>query len=383
MNVTRRKFIKLSGTGITMGMIPNNTFASETELQHDQLRVNFTRDGLDLTPAEYSSILSQLADEGKIKADKYSRFGIVEELESKFATLLDKESAVFMPTGTLANHIAIRKLAGVKRRVIVQERSHIYNDSGDCVQTLSGINLLPLAPGKTGFSVADVKDALLQTNQGRVTTGIGAISIESPVRRKYNEMFSFKEMKNISDLAKENGIKLHLDGARLFLMPAHTGIPITDYTRMFDTVYVSLYKCFNAASGAILAGPKKITENLYHVRRMFGGGMPQVWPFAAIALHYTDSFIKEYSKALETAGDLFKNLTKNNVFEIKRIAGGTNVFKLKVNDGEAIKLQKNLLKNNIILLPPVESQNEFILKINPSINRISVNTLTDLFINSL
>ena len=82
-----------------MGMIPNNTFASETELQHDQLRVNFTRDGLDLTPAEYSSILSQLADEGKIKADKYSRFGIVEELESKFATLLDKESAI--PQGLL------------------------------------------------------------------------------------------------------------------------------------------------------------------------------------------------------------------------------------------------------------------------------------------
>ena len=74
--------------------------------------------------------------------------GVVEELEQRFAKLLGKETAIFMPTGTLANHIALRTLAGNRRRVLVQSESHIYNDTGDCVETLSGLNMMPLAPGR-------------------------------------------------------------------------------------------------------------------------------------------------------------------------------------------------------------------------------------------
>ena len=78
-------------------------------------QMDFIHDGTELSPKEYAELLMKLVDEGKVKVDNYSKGGIVEELENKFATLLGKESAVFMPTGTLANHIAVRKLADNNR----------------------------------------------------------------------------------------------------------------------------------------------------------------------------------------------------------------------------------------------------------------------------
>ena len=80
----------------------------------------------------------------------------MEELEEHFASVLGKERAVFMPTGTLANHLAVRTLARGTGRAIVQAESHLFNDSGDCVQTLSGINLIPLASGRGSFTLDDV-----------------------------------------------------------------------------------------------------------------------------------------------------------------------------------------------------------------------------------
>ncbi len=81
----------------------------------------------------------------------------------------------------------------------------------------------------------------------------------------------------------------------MFLQAAYTGENVVDYAKPFDTVYVSLYKYFNAASGAILAGPRSVIDGMYHTRRMFGGGLNTVWPFALVALHYLDGF----SRALQ------------------------------------------------------------------------------------
>ena len=81
-------------------------------------------------------------------------------------------------------------------------------------------------------------------------------------------------MKKIAAWARERDIGLHLDGARLFLESVYTRRPVRTYTALFDTVYISMYKYFNAASGAILAGPKALLADLYQTRRMFGGGLP-------------------------------------------------------------------------------------------------------------
>ncbi len=379
----RRDFVKL-GTVLAASAAPISAFSGTKKINTlDKLKgvVRLRGDGLSLTPEEYSTLLMKLADEGKIKADYYSNGGVVEELEHKFSQLLGKESAIFMPTGTLANHIAARQLAGNSKRVIVQEQSHFYNDTGDCAQNLSSLNLIPLGKGKVKFTLDEVKRTVAQTRGGRVKTGIGAISIESPVRRQSDRILTYENLKSISDYAKGEGIKMHLDGARLFVQSAHTGDSPAKYGKLFDTVYTSLWKCFNAASGAILTGTKDFTNDLFHVRRMFGGGLPFAWPFAAIALHYADGFIDEYKTAFTYAEKVFEKIGMDDRFRIERFENGTHIFKLVVNHPNLNQFKSKLFKKNIELPNPVKDG--FMIKINPSFNRETPDYIAQSFLESI
>ena len=167
-----------------------------------------------------------------------------------------------------------------------------------------------------------VEAELRRVETGRVHTAVGAISIELPVRRIMGEVFDFAEMQKIAAFARERRIGLHLDGARLFLASAYTGISPATCAALFDTVYVSLYKYFNAASGAILAGPRHLLENLYHERRMFGGGLQQVWPDAAVALHYLNGFPDRYARAVAAADALFVALGQHPRCQVARRPAG-------------------------------------------------------------
>ena len=113
-------------------------------------------------------------------------------LEQQFAATLGKEAAIFLPTGTLANHLAIRTLCGRKPRAVVQEQSHLYNDSGDCVSRLSGITLVPLGKDQPAFALDELQAAVERAVTGRVLNPIGAVMIESPVRRQMGQIFSIR-----------------------------------------------------------------------------------------------------------------------------------------------------------------------------------------------
>src|SRR6478752_4596209 len=300
LTMPRRQFLIGSALPALVGAMKARA-AEPVDIVVQDGAVQLRSDGLALSPADYARLLGRLADDPGIEADEYSRHGVVASLEARFAELLGKDMAVYLPTGTLANHLALRRLARDGRRVLVQQESHVYNDEGDCAQQLSGLTLVPLAPGRATFTLADVEAELRSVETGRVHAAVGAISIESPVRRVMGEVFDFAEMQKIAAFARERRIGLHLDGARLFLASAYTGISPATCAALFDTVYVSLYKYFNAASGAILAGPRHLLENLYHERRMFGGGLQQVWPDAAVALHYLDGFPDRYARAVAAA----------------------------------------------------------------------------------
>ena len=377
----RRNFIKQSGLiGLaSLVNLPALAFSGQDN-SRKMPYVNFTRDGLDFSTKDYASKLAEIAESKGIDIDSYSNGGVVDELEKKMAAALGKEASVFMPTGTLANHIAIRKLAGNKTRVLVQAESHIYNDTGDSAQVLSNLNLVPLNPGQTQFTLQDIKAQVGRVNNGRVKTGIGAISIESPVRRTNNEVFDYAEMKKISLYARENNIGMHLDGARLFNVPAHTGKKVNDYAALFDTVYISLYKDFNAASGAILAGTEEFCKDLFHTRRMFGGGMPNAWPFAAVALEYIDSFLDDYHKSQHEAKKLFAGLESQ--FKFEKIINGSNVMRLHVLKGEPNAIQVKLRDKNIMLNNPTIDFKGFYIKINPSLLRVDTKKLIQYFMEA-
>src|SRR5205085_9516653 len=124
--------------------------------------------------------------------------------------------------------------------------------------------------GRATFTVAEVEEAVKQATGGPFPTPPGVISIECPVRRRDGEVFDFEEMKRVAAFARQRDMRLHLDGARLFVASAYTGVNPADYSALFDTTYISLYKCFNAGSGAILAGSRDVIERVSHDRKVFG-----------------------------------------------------------------------------------------------------------------
>ncbi len=383
-NYERRDFLRTSAAITGLG-IPTSRFtlapSSEQTTPPDDT-VNMTSDGLDLSPKEYSNLLSRLAGEGQITPDNYSRGGAVEELESACAKLLGKEAAVFMPTGTLANHLAVRALAGADHRVVVQHESHFYNDSGDCAQSLSQLNLTPLGKDKATFTLDELQETIARTASGRVSTRVGTISIESPVRRKSGEVFSPDELKRVTAFARQNGIRLHLDGARLLIASAYTGIAPADYAATFDTVYISLYKGLNAASGAMLAGPRALLENMYHVRRMFGGGMPEVWPYAVVARHYLDGFTERFRKAVQVSEAFIRELEIRGQLRARRISPGTNIFRLPIEGVDAQVVTRALAARRIAVIPPRAEQKELLLIVNESWNRRSASELASYFLQA-
>jgi threonine aldolase len=377
----RRHFLAVAGLpALAFGARPADAIGAPADAAADRT-VRLSGDGLGLTPAQYAALLTRLLDEKSMTPDSYSLGGIVEELEMQCARLLGKERAIFMPTGTLANHMAVRALANGASRVLVQEQSHFYQDEGDCAQTLSNLTLMPLASGRAGFTADEVQHVLDQTKGGRVVSRVSVIAVETPVRRKQGEHVDAGELAKIVAIARRDGIRLHLDGARLFLQAAYTGEAVADYAKPFDTVYVSLYKYFNAASGAILAGPRDVIDGMYHGRRMFGGGLNTAWPFAVVALHYLDGFGQRYDSAVKMSDEWIRGLQRNSAFAIERIPSGTNLFRLRVRGADPAAFQKRLAARGVLL--PAPQGDAFLVGVNETLNRTTAPELTDAFVRAL
>jgi len=343
--------------------------------------VKLTGDGLALSPSEYARLVVRLVEEKNLVPDSYSIGGVVEDLEDVFARALKKERAVFMPTGTLANHLAIRTLAAGSGRVAVQELSHIYQDSGDCVQTLSGLPMMPLAPGSATFKADDLQRLFDTTKTGRVATRVSVVSVETPVRRAQGEMFDAAELERVVAVAKTHGARLHLDGARLFLQSAYSGRAVESYAQPFDTVYVSLYKYFNAPSGAMLAGPKALLDDLFHTRRMFGGGLAEAWPFALVARHYFDGFRERYSAAVRASKEFLALIGRDTAFRVQPIDNGTNLFRLEVPNVDPKQLQARLADAGIVLGTP-NAAGRFLVAVNETFTRRPVPDLVAAFVRA-
>jgi threonine aldolase len=376
MNLNRRSFLSAGIPALALSELPFGACAEDeiapfaaAPQTATRPRVAFGGDGLGLTPVEYAQLLSRLCQEQKAQRDVYCEGGPVAELEKYMASVLGKEHAVFLPTGTLANNLAIRLLAGERRRVLVQRESHLYKDEGDFAQLLSGLTLVPLAAGKATFTAEEMEAEIRGFGGGPAPVPVGAISIESPVRRRFGEVFDFGEMKKIASFARANKIGLHLDGARVFLASAYTGISPAQYAALFDTVYVSLYKYFNAGAGAILAGPRALLENMAFTRHQFGAGIYQGWQYAAVALHFAQGFESRYRAAVDAAEVFLRNLSADTRLRIERVPSGSNIATLHLKSGDAKVLQTKLAEANIFVNLPREAGGPILLNVNETCTR--------------
>jgi threonine aldolase len=356
--------------------------AADTDATPSFTTVNFTSDGLNLAPAEYAAVLHEVATAARFTPDYYAINGVIAELETTFAALFGKPAAVWLPTGTLANHMALRALAGERKRVLVQAESHLYNDTGDGASTLSGLNLVPLAAGATSFTLEDAQAWTQRAQGGRVPLAVGAISVESPVRRRDHEFVDPAQLRRLSAWARAEGIGLHLDGARLANLARHTGVGMREHAALFDTVMISLWKHFNAASGAILAGEAALIEGLQGQRRMFGGSLPQAWPVAAPALKYVAGYERDYAAAWQAADALFARLEGSGRFRVRRLSQGTCRVFLSAPGLDVEAFAERAGSQGVVLGNHVNDAGELALQVNTSLLRRPVDEIARVLLSS-
>lgn len=357
MTISRRLFL---GSALPLGALGAQAFAAQSAAQTPygqaaaaapatdiDKEVALSGDTLPRSPLGYAARLQDLVQKNPKAVDTYLVGGAVAELEAKFSALLGKEDTVFMPTGTMANHIALRLLCGESKHALVQQESHVYRDESDTFSVLSGINLVPLAAGKAAPTLAEVGDAIHRAESGRFPLKVGAISIESPVRRADGATVPAALIADMAKLARAKGIPMHLDGARLLLMCGNPGFDVKTYCQPFETVYVSLYKYLGAPYGAVLSGPKAMMAKARELRYLFGGMVYKGWETALPVLAELDGIEQRYA-AFHAAGErLLARLDKISGYKVHRVENASNIHYLEISEKRQAGLAERLKQANI------------------------------------
>ncbi len=333
----RRNFIKASGLTLIPATLPSINVLARSDIKQstpaNEPIIKFFGDGEFYDGLPYLEQLQAANNKQALKVDRYGSGGAVEELEKKFQTITGKEKAIFMPTGTMANQFAIAALSGENTKVFVQDTSHVYRDEADAAQSVFNKRLMPLAKNQTFFSADELKKAIENLDSEEVfKSGIGCVSIENPVRRSDGRMVPLEEIKKISEYCHSKNIKLHLDGARIYMASAWSGVSVKEYASYFDTIYISLYKYLGASGGAILCGDKSLIDKMPHMIKIHGGNMFGNWLNAAMASYKLDTTEENLREAIKRSKEIFTSLNQLGI-KISALEGGTNIYNVKFPSG--------------------------------------------------
>ncbi|GIO87667.1 hypothetical protein J25TS5_45990 [Paenibacillus faecis] len=223
------------------------------------------------------AVLEQV--DGNMESDMYGKGKVIEDFQEEMAAYLGKEAAVFFPSGTMAQQIALRIHCDEKKlaQVAYHPLCHLEIHEEDGLKELHGIQPILLADRHRLITLEDV-------------TGLGeeiaCLLLELPQREIGGQLPEFRELEAIAAYCREKGIKLHLDGARLFEILPYYGKTAAEVCALFDSVYVSFYKSIGGIAGAILAGDAGFTEQSKVWKRRHGGDLVSLYPYILTSAHY-------------------------------------------------------------------------------------------------
>ena len=378
----RRSFLSISGSVIPGIALANKIKPGKTVGPPEYPRINFNGDGYLYSPKEYAKELAEIVEKENIVADTYGMGGVVEQLEAEFAKRTGKEKAIYLPSGTMANSLALRILANEKPAVIVPEKSHTYHDEADAATALHNKKLVPLGKNLPYFSPEILFETIEQQKKARFGNDIGAIEIEIATRRVDQRVQPLDQLQKIWKYSRENNIPVHMDGARLYMAAGYSGVSVEEYSKNFDTVYISLYKYLRASAGAILCGPTKIIDQVPRLNKICGGNMFRNWPNAAVALYYLRDFEKRFAASIQSSEKLFSAINKLGGINIKGFEDGSNIFRMTFTNGDGRPFLKNLRNRYNIAIARSESSSPVAsvqIKINESILLTPVDELIGQF----
>lgn len=276
--------------------------------------------------------------EAEVGDDVFKEDPTVNELEKYIADLFGKESALFVPSGTMANQLCLNILSNPGDEVICERDAHIFNYESGSPSILSGIQIYPL-DGKLGVITASQIEPFIRPNAYHMPQ-TRIIEVENTHNRAGGTIYPIEEIIKIRELADKYNLFMHLDGARIWNASVVTGIPVKEYAKYFDTVSTCLSKGLGAPIGSVIISTKDLITKAYRVRKSWGGGMRQVGVIAAAGLYALKNNVERLNEDHEKAKILAKTISQIPNLQINMEAVQTNIliFKpLKMSVDEAMK----------------------------------------------
>ncbi len=237
--------------------------------------------------------------------DVFNEDPSIKHLERKIATLFGKESAIYCPSGTMTNQIAIRIQTQPQDEVICDKRSHIYLYEGGGIASNSLISARLVDGDRGRLSPMHVTENVNNPDDIHLPL-TRLVSLENTMNKGGGAYYTLAEMKAVSEAARGAGLKMHLDGARIFNALAETGDKPQEVGVLFDTVSICFSKGLGAPVGSALVGSAELMKKAKRVRKVFGGGMRQAGFLAAACTYALDHHIERIKEDHKKAKELGK-----------------------------------------------------------------------------
>lgn len=292
--------------------------------------------------------------EAEVGDDVYAEDPTVLRLQEKAAELFEKEAALFMPTGSMGNQVAVKLHTKPGDEIIIEERGHIFNYEMGTPSVVSGVLIRPVKSENPNgiLNWSDIQPAL-HINQPYYACPTGLICLENSHNLAGGSVMTAKHCEEICDEAHENGIPVHLDGARIFNAAVATGQSVAELSKKCDSVQFCLSKGLGSPVGSILLGTKDFIEEARIWRKRFGGGMRQVGILAAagiVALEESPpKLIEDHTNAKRLAEGV-ANL-KGVKIDPETVQTNILIFDVSEADLTSNEICEELKAKNILAIP--------------------------------
>lgn len=274
----------------------------------------------------------------------------LDRLEKATAELLGKERAIYMPSGTMTNQVAIRLHCKPGDEFLCEAGCHIYNYEQAAFAQLSGV-VARTFPGKQGVLLREQLEGTIRPeNEHMARTRL--VCIENTHNLGGGRVQPYEEVERICDWAHENGLNTHLDGARLMNAVVQSGVEAAQWARHFDTVSICFSKGLGAPVGSALAGPEALIKEARRHRKVLGGGMRQAGIIAAGALYALEHNVARLAEDHEKARRLADTVRQISGLELAGDRADTNIVVVDVDPevGTAQELVAELKQRGILML---------------------------------
>lgn len=315
------------------------------------------------TVTKPTSAMREAMFNAKVGDDVFGEDPAINELEKKAADLFGMEAAIFCPSGTMTNQIAIKCHTQPGDEIICDALSHIYQYEGGGIGFNSGCSV-KLIEGNYGRITAEQVEASIN-NKNDVHKPISKlVSLENTANRGGGSCYDFEDIKQIKKICEANNLLLHLDGARLFNALVAKKESPEQYGKIFDSISICISKGLGAPVGSVLIGTQHFITKARRVRKVFGGGMRQAGYLAAACIYALDNHVERLKEDHHHAKQLADALQKKDfIGEIFPVETNILIFEVK-EKYTASQLAEEFKKQNILVIAISKTQVRIVTHLN-------------------